>query len=80
MFSKSISLITARAVSVATVTIRVVPCAMPEAASNASRQSASLLTSAAPAHFGNTMPSGRPGMTAARSPSVRSVSSALTRM
>ena len=37
IFSKSRIFRTARAVSVATVTIRVVPCAMPEAASKASR-------------------------------------------
>src|SRR5437016_5579362 len=79
MFSKSSSLRTARAVSVATVTILVEPCSIPAAASNASRYSERRLTSAAPAHFGSTMPSGRPGMTAARSPSVMPVSSALTR-
>src|SRR6185369_6598771 len=79
MFSKSSSLRTALAVSVATVTILVEPCSIPAAASKASRYSESRLTSVAPAHFGSTMPSGRPGMTAARSPSVMSVSSALTR-
>src|SRR4029079_17342639 len=79
MFSKSSSLRTALAVSVATVTILVDPCSIPAAASKASRYSDKRLTSAAPAHFGSTMPSGRPGMTAARSPSVMSVSSALTR-
>src|SRR6267142_4049148 len=79
MFSKSSSLRTALAVSVATVTILVEPCSIPAAASKASRYSDRRLTSAAPAHFGSTIPSGRPGMTAARSPSVMSVSSALTR-
>src|SRR3954451_18844638 len=79
IFSKSSSLSTAFAVSVATVTIRVVPFSMSAAASNASRYSDSLLTSAAPAHFGSTTPSGRPGITAARSPSVMPVSSALMR-
>src|SRR5688572_4206704 len=79
MFSKSSSLRTALAVSVATVTILVEPCSIPAAASNASRYSERRLTSEAPAHLGSTMPSGRPGITAARSPSVMSVSSALTR-
>src|SRR3954451_7367210 len=79
IFSKSSSLSTARAVSVATVTMRVAPCSMPSAASNASRYSDSLLTPPAPAHFGSTTPSGRPGITAARSPSVMPVSSALMR-
>src|SRR6266508_2881737 len=65
----------ALAVSVTTVTILVEPCSMPAAASKASRYSDRRLTSAAPAHFGSTMPSGRPGMTAARSPSVMPVSS-----
>ncbi|MHC2681518.1 hypothetical protein ACVJDU_003082 [Bradyrhizobium diazoefficiens] len=59
--------------------MRVAPTVMPAAASSASSQVATCRTSSPPCDFGSTMPSGLPGITAARSASVMPVSSALTR-